>query len=69
MSASVSVTFDADNAAFVDEDDGWWSNEVIHVLRHVARDIAGYRIREGESLSGTVRDTYGNRIGEWTVSR
>lgn len=63
----ITISFDADNAAF--EDDG--AHETQEVLRNVARSIseAAWSVNNQGPMEcdGGVYDTNGNRIGLWHV--
>ncbi len=55
------LTIECDNAAFADDD-----GELARLVLKVARDLDDRPPTSGDS--GTVYDTNGNRVGEWTVT-
>lgn len=50
--------FTTDNAAFDDSP----ASETAMILRHIAAQI-----ESGEAFDGPIRDSNGNRIGQWTL--
>ena len=58
----LTITIDCDNDAFCDDHSG---TEAARILRHVAQQIDGSDLAEGE---GALYDINGNRVGEAVVT-
>lgn len=69
MSASsrFKLSIDMDNAAFTDGDPG---TEVAYILKKLSSRIVGRSLVDlTEQLDEKLRDSNGNKVGEWTVTQ